>query len=895
MKAKRQQILKKAMDADFEWETISEIFWEEFDRKKRDAEKKCNVSKRLMDSVDTDFNWETISETSRKAFAKERRKAEKERDVAFREAINELARGRDWIGLVAALRLFSDKNTGCPVVEGCPDQTDFGCKEMVDALETEQVIADCLVEKSEQLYKKATDNKSVYKLRNKWLERAVRILLDLFDDPESPEWKYDKVRPSWQICHLISKCYLKRGLSILPKGKGVSAPEKKLEAMKKSLKWIGLAHVPLEQEQDKLTLNFTQIQSLYELWRLGEEEYLDELKTAVEKAVSMPGFNSSHPSDVFFVLDLHCRFYDDPKSDKAEVIFTAEITESDEEVSPSLLLIQANAGLRIYKRNHEKETAERVKEKAGAVIGKLKKYELFSPVWDDIIECIKEIKHQKIEGWQELSLKAWKICHEKERQMGCGLQIRQHWSRLSDIYDLAVEAALKNNELLEAVKVIDSLKSRTPLTWNEMDAFLSDQTGKDAERIKKWREQFYLMESHTGMGIYAPNYGEIKKNLLKKFKPDKKNVISYEKIPPEWTAVHFYLKEKENDKLECLALAGRKKSDDSDNAEWEYIESFDITPVWVAYKKWREKYINLPSGNKDESHHELSRLCEKIGETMLFLFEIAEKSKGIIFIPHGFMHQLPLHAAKHPQNPKDGTYLFQNTCSTYIPAWSLISEDALNPDYSGRYNYCCRYFPENQSDYYREIYESDYWNHKKDDADSSTLAEFNDDFQRVPPECFSILCHGKADEVYSFKSVLELGSEGISFLDLQLIPLNLSGAKVLLGACESELSPIRETQIDEHLSLAGIFLSKGASLVTGTMWKCPTVLFREIAESAFPDNEKKLWEIIQGKQADWMGESPPVYWGNKDPNISPETFAEYPEEMKLYYTALFRCMGYPAS
>ena len=253
------------------------------------------------------------------------------------------------------------------------------------------------------------------------------------------------------------------------------------------------------------------------------------------------------------------------------------------------------------------------------------------------------------------------------------------------------------------------------------------------------------------------------------------------------------------------------------------------------------------------------------------------------------MHLLPLHAAKAPVSANwNGEYLFQRKVSTYLPAWSHIHNNLLTPCVTSGDKYCCRNVDKSSKNkFYNKLIKNSSWTKKIDDADKDVFAKFGAEF-RKPPDCLTILCHGIADEVFSVNSMLKLGSGGLSLIELQMADLNLTGTKVLLGACESELAPVKTTQIDEHLSLAGTFLSKGASLVFGSMWKCKVPVAEELILEALK-KDINVYQMLKKKQKDWITrEKAPELWPQ-----GAEIFKGYPNSLKLYIIAPFKITGYP--
>lgn len=833
----------------------------------------------LEEAIEIDLDLETISDVSDKKYVRKSRDLERKRKQCFRVAVDTLAQDAKngvegaWVSLITALRFFNDVAGACPMVEGTAIRTSIECSNLKEIYsKAEEAFVLRIVEKAERLYKKASSDEFIpYQFRNKWLEKAIRMIMGLNDPSEPLIWKYPQFKSANKIYQLLANCYLKRGLSILPKGKGVSAPEKKLEAMRKAL---DLAEIALDDESSDLEIHITRVHALYELYRMDEREYETKLIEALRVLNDLPAF---HPTDPFhyFILSLYCRFNEDPGSDS--VIFNLQSLRNEKKY-PYLPLIRAQAGVRLLGRKDIQR--DDFLPKARSAVNKLARLELFSLIWEDTISFIKEMRVNSIAGWQKLALIAWQICRKKEQQMGFGLQIRQYWSRLSDLYAMAYEGAMLTDKTKKAVNVVDSLKGRTSLTWGEMDAFLVKQTGNMAGEMNKWRKRYYTGEAQANMGGYYSAYTSLIRDLPKKFRSSRK-LLPVRTIPPGWAAVHLYLEQGNNGELKLNTLAGQKDASGEKNSVWHRYKAYDAKPMWDAYQEWLKKYRDNPIN----SAKHLDRLCQAIGKSLPFLFDIAKEVNGLILVPHGFTHLLPLHAAKN----NDNHYLFEDVCSVYLPAWSLAPAGRTKPKKTPEGKYCLYHADPKDTTVYAGLFENDLWNFPINMTDKSALSDLNDVFSKSdPPEWLSILCHGQADTLYPFNSKLMLGKGGISFLELQLSQWDLRGSKVLLGACETELTPVKISQLDEHLSLAGAFLNKGAEMVMGSLWECDGRLVRELIESALEGNEP-LWKVIQAKQKSWFtGRTLPKYWTPK-----PETFAGERPENLLYYVVPFRVLGYP--
>ena len=848
----------------------------------------------LNQAIDADFALETVFSKSDNELPGKMKGLQFKCKEAFRIAIQALLQDQKNLDhFAAAVMLFNDPKIKCELFD---KNSNAGVKLGIDMEKAEKIHAEYIFKKAEHLYKRATsaDKNYPYRYRNDWLMKAIRLLMDSveneYDIPDNDKLKIEWKTPftktenmQYKICILLSKCYFKRGLSILPKGKGVSPPEKKVEAMRKALKWADAA--VQEDNSSSEPLSF-KIKILYELYKISGQEYHEKLKTIADSVLQIVSEKSFVPQKIsdLHVLSICCRFSNkkyDALKEYDLLILNAAIKNNDP--SFSLCLMKAQAGLRINKNISDKCVIEKIICNTEETIEELEQIELFSTIWDEVIDLIRNLKDEKIDEWQTFAVRAWEICDDKESQMSCGLEIRQYWSRLERLYHLAIEGA---DNSIQKVCIIDSLKGRSLLAWNDLDVFLQQKSGRRADEIKKLRKLFYEGEANALMGNYIGQYPEVKnqlENLQKRFS------LRVDLIPAGWTALHFYLQKSENEKLECRCIAGCNSGNTEQKIEWEELDPCDLTEVWTGYKKWRDKYYGLD--NKTQSDEYLDELCEIIGRSLPFLFnEKKVKTNGIIFIPHGFMHLLPLHAAKAPAsaNWNDGEYLFERKVSTYLPAWSLIHKDLFTTCATSDDKYCCRNVEKSSKKlFYKNLIEHKSWTKKVDDADKDIFAKFGVEFKK-PPDCLTILCHGVADKVFPVNSTLRLGAGGLSLIELQMTDLKLAGTKVLLGACESELAPAKTTQIDEHLSLAGTFLSKGASLVFGSMWECNVPVAEELILEALKKGIS-VNQMLQEKQKEWItSKKAPELWLQ-----GAEIFQGYPNSLKLYFIAPFKITGYP--
>lgn len=846
------------------------------------------ILKLIQEAIKKDFELETIIENSDKKYAEKYIKMQKERSESFSAAINALAKEKDTIELLTILRFFGDKNIICPFVNESSMLEQDKYKKQADFFSAVQNnVTKLQVEKAEKLFKLATSAKPIpYKFRNRWLEKAINILIQLCENNGNEDggfiWRHEAVKHAWEIYLLISECYLRRGKSILPKGKGLAPPEKKVEAFEKALYWINKA---LEQNKKEITIINYKVWILDELFRLGDKSYKIALKEAAETAIKYSSFHTVEPFH-FFILSIYCDLQSDLASD--EKILETDIKEGELSMR-SVYLIKAKSALRLLmEKNKDKKDQQIVTEDGfnkimEIALKEMEKKELYSFSWDELIALLNKIKSAKIANWQDWAYNTWKICSKKEENLGFGLEIRQYWSRLSGLYELAYQGAIESDSLKKAAEIIDSIKGRTPLTWGEMDNLLAGCSSSYADDIKEKRKQYFLNESQLEMNDFTQGHNSLKQEtakLLSSKDIEKPKPLDLEEIPSNWVAVHLFV----NDIDKCDAIICTNKTCEKNGKpyNWGYFR-FNGTDILENYNIWLERY--RVEGNN--SKPELEVLCKEIGSKMKFLFNIAESPKGIIFIPHGFTHLLPLHAAINPDTDR---CLFQDVFCTYLPAWSLIPASAPKNKPACGQGYCLRAYskPKDDKEYFKEYFDNLSLpnDNKKDRATKDDFMELEEVTKVDPPRWLIFLCHGKANEVEPFKSALKLCGFEVSLLEILSSSLNLTGSKIMLNSCETELAAKGKSVVDEHLTVASSFLTKGAALILGSMWKISGFPTREIMEEAFKDKEP-LWEIVQKKQDSWLKEDTPKYWPRK-PRYLPEW-----NKNKFYYIAPFKIIGYP--
>lgn len=622
------------------------------------------------------------------------------------------------------------------------------------------------------------------------LEDAIRLLKDFTSR--------DKVN-NRETYVLLAEAYLKRSRIIRPKG--LTIPAKKKEAIEKGLKTIDKA-LEIGKDEDGHEKALRMKASLFiELNRLGEDGK-EDIKAVLKDA-----------------LDNGCKECTEKEDIKIAVLYS-ELTNAKnylDAVVKSRCKNIAFEKARAYRElSQEAEFINEMKH----VTNSLKKLPFSHPLWDDTVWYLKKLwksdQYPRKDISLQLSLCLWQICQENEKDISSPLHIRWYWSRMRDLYDLAFLAA--GDTKTKAI-IADSLKSRPALQWNTWE-----ELGKSDECIKAVIEA----EAKALGGGYIIDYEEIKKKC-KKSKTDEKPEtppLDIEAVPEGWIVTHFYLNQLEK---QGYALIYNSYSKTWGKETFKYDELFN------AYIEWQGNYNNLPDREKNESADRLLNLCETIGREMAFLFknEIIPNESKVLFIPHDFLHRLPLHGAiKTGANARKKVFL-ENHASCYLPAWSLArgkGSNAIDRNYMIK-NY-------NGHNFNTLIINHTWANINPAPPDNldSMLS------MSTPPYSLVVLCHGKADMVNPFNSMLLLNGDIKSCLDILNAGFNLMGSRIFLGACETDLVPPLTDTIDEHLSVSTAFLNHNAQEIVGTLWAIYDTfvdfIFSEIIEK--PNLYKKI-------------------------------------------------------
>ena len=263
--------------------------------------------------------------------------------------------------------------------------------------------------------------------------------------------------------------------------------------------------------------------------------------------------------------------------------------------------------------------------------------------------------------------------------------------------------------------------------------------------------------------------------------------------------------------------AGRK--------QWEFDPErhrFDFRPVFADCLKWQHRYMESPEARETEASDLLIALCRTVGDALPFLFDLPAEN-GIRFIPHDFLHRVPLHGAMDPE----GNVLLQKTSCCYLPALGFAHEtrgrtsgEATEQGNGDERTASCLHYIDRKKDMLlheilQSFFDEEYFeNHHEATGDIET------DFSKITdcsPNLATIFCHGRADINNPFRSKLVLGKD-MTLLSLFLSDIRFDNTDLLLSACETDLMTFADSSIDEQLSLAAVFLGKNAESVLGFMW-----------------------------------------------------------------------------
>ncbi len=761
-----------------------------------------------------------VFEADTKNSKEERNKYLSENGNSFRQGLLALKESENWVALGAMLKIIEqfDTNSSASFFETAPSRE--LCKELdLHSDEINEKLMSITFVRARKLFKKAKTGEGTRKYldRHRFVETAIRLIWELFPTDTSSNWPYQKIQKT-DACEFIAKCYLLRSRLALQKGSDI--PEKKIEAIQKAWDWSNDAGGKIDDLKIEIAL---------EKDRWGENLSEDWINETLNKFFNNNTFESSN--------HIHRAVYD--RGRHAGILpddFDSKILElSADNDDPFLFLHQAKAAY----RTQAPDKGDRLEKAVSALSGVPLSYHL----WDDTVDLIKKAKGEKAVGWDDAAIKAWEICMQEEARLKLGIQVRWYWSRQADLYELAFMAAIYKNDPVLAAKTADSLKSRPAVKLVQAENNLHKN---DREQLGKFREietNFAVENFHAGL------------ENAKKWNPDSLNLPGIQTIPSGWTAIHLYISLNNTGYAVVINADGKNE-----------IEEIEIEETWNTYKDWKAD-LQKAGEHLEDTSESLKKLCKACGEMLEPVFEKINTDK-IIFIPHGFLHLVPIHAALI--NGKDP--LFNTNTCLFLPAWSLApNTSSLNNSDQGILltNWT------DKTDLEKFIDHKKWINQKRTKCTPDDYISMFNSTDYEPPALLAFYCHGQGDFMNPYRSALKMHGGPLTHQAIvqETDKKALSGTKVILTACESDLVSGKKDIADEHLSIASAFLQKGASEVCGTLFKCLSDIAGDIIAGSLDDSNPALYKTVHNIQRNWIKDKPD----------------------ELYKAAAFRIMGFPVN
>jgi len=672
-----------------------------------------------------------------------------------------------------------------------------------------------------------------HRQRRELLETNIRMLL--------PEMKNNDLFTQMTL----ARTYLFRSLLYRPKGR--IEPARKTEALKKA---IQLADKVLEllasgNENDQVSETDAWrlwAQANIELYRISDTLPHDFMEKMESVTLMIDSDDIADINDIFILL-----IYSEQSraNDAFDDSFISHILNETRDWERPYDMQLAKARVHILLEEFDQAAPLISKSIQNAP-------NAFSdPFWNDLINTLIKIWKSNSSQWQTLSIQAYEACKEKEKEMVSNIPLRWYWARQKDLYDLAFMASETEEKKAE---IADSVKSRPVLRYNTLHGMkekYSDIIGDILDQEDEARDGRYLKHHPLTNRQNTIKSSDLKKRI-------KKSQISHDQLPEPWIAVHFYINEREK--------IGHALIYQARNQKW-FDCTFDYQQLEYQFLAWQEPYLIGESSDQLESLgiEKFPDFCKEIGKCMPFLFDpqYFPEDFPVLFIPHGFLHRLPFHAAIKEKS----IFLHHHVCR-YLPAWHMASSQTdIEP---------------NDTSYLLKNYEYDYnelikleWTEIIEQAGPADIQSI----LMKSPSILVLLCHGEGDILNPFKSKLRFNPE-ISLLDILKTETDIQNALVLLGACESDMAPPANKQnlLDEHLSMASVFLTKSAKEVVASLWRIDEARIEEvfIILSKCDDPAEKLREYQQEELEEWV-----------DADIEEEIDAPF------YDPTIFRVIGFP--
>lgn len=747
---------------------------------------------------------QAVLEADKECLPEKRRKSLEAGVNDFRDAFTALTESREWGNIGMMLRILEEASGSTPVALFPERQSEALCEKLE---KHESEINKCFVvfnferakalnrhaeEKSREIAKKYTD-------RHRFVENAIRLIWNMFG-PDG-KWIYEEHIPAEKAYRFIAESYLYRSKLALPKGSGI--PEKKLEALTKAEQWANNIEGGDERIKD------LKLEILLEMGRWDKN-----ISKATLKKALLAFFGERQPD---FANPLHLAA-NDKLNELVEASGDSEfkkiLKKNDEAVLKKSAdpLHLARAACRVGSVD--------ISERLTDAVENLPKYLQTQKIWDDTVEVVSQASEKKGK-WEAAAIRAWEKCREAEEMIWLSVQLRWYWSRYRDLYDLAFKAAIDTGDYEKAVLIADSAKSRPAIKMQDAERTLEDS---DKKYFRVYVDCDMLSESYQALLERLKAEGAQK--------PKKSGPIrEILDVPDGWTAAHFYVHNRKEATVLLADKTGvRRIPENPDTA-------LDTGSLWSAFKQWQEARRTL---GKDGKKNALLDLREKTGFALKPVFD-AVNTGGIIFIPHGFFHLVPLHAASY-----NGAPLIMEKACLCMPAWSRSPGDSVSKN-NGE-----NILLSNEDDpRFRDISQSNVWDNpdRENLGPNQAMEVIEKSWKRHgPPRMLAISAHGKGDYMNPYNAKFLMSGGALTHQRLLHELPDLSGTKVVLTACETDLVSGNFGPVDEHLSLANAFLAKNASEVLGTLFEIPDKFAKSLLAHILKYPEKPLYESVREKQ-----------------------------------------------
>jgi hypothetical protein len=786
--------------------------------------------------------------TRRDAFLEDRRKAF---ETLFNKFHSE--RHRDCYPLIAAalqFHLANQQDQTEPQAMGIPDDFTNLCKNFSTDPNLRARASSCyrtgrltVVLLTLALYDEAADNelqeelpeKILHYHRRHALETCLGLLGSLVgeigDDPNTADPDFSKA-----VRLALARALLYRARII--RVKSFTIPEKKKAALRQ-------AYEICRDEQvfpaDNLEAGRLKAEIYLELIRLkelpgdtGEEDFFVYLEVLL-----VDSFDPKRPIDSEALLYYARRFKD-----------TSALKPILENIDEILKHSPATAACAAFLADHHDKA--QVLTKAIDATGQLP----FShSSWVEMTKLLKEMAAENDSLWQDSAIALWEKCREREELSTHNCHLRWYWSHHQDLYDLAFHAA---HDPARKAEIADSLKGRTAVHRQVLEELRADDENlrnyleaEDAALAGRFAHDINQQAPHVQSGIQRRELTDLPAD--------------------DWLVVHFYIgngatPNTEKNKGYALIYDGKKK-------KWfDEPKTFSAENLWQPFKAWQEDYQQRPRGERFGSAPQLVKLARAIGTELAFLFELPA-DQPVVFIPYGFLHRLPLHMGIQETDNVSTRIWAAEHQSCFLPNWSTQKQqeegtaaDTLLKKFDG-YDYASLL---NQ------------WgaNFLRDPAPSTALTSLQKKFNiSAPPRNLAILTHGTAHPVNPFASALLFEGVPLRLLDLLAAPqtkMNLTGSRVVLGACETDMMLPQTVLADEHLSFAAAFLQKGAGQVISGLYEVHSIYIQDLCVNCITDK-------------------PPIDFSLWQSDIAKDVANNKNWDDKMFYNlAVFRQLGWPS-